>query len=125
MNSRKIITQLATVFILVMTTISFAQNKNERASVEVDGVCMMCKDRIEKAAIRTKGVKSALWDVDSHELQLIYDARKINLDSIRKNVAAVGHDTKELKATEAAYNTVHPCCRYRDEDVKKDHKNDN
>ncbi|MGB3607102.1 MAG: heavy-metal-associated domain-containing protein [Psychroserpens sp.] len=125
MNSRKIITQLATVFILVMTTISFAQNKNERASVEVDGVCMMCKDRIEKAAIRTKGVKSALWDVDSHELQLIYDARKTNLDSIRKNVAAVGHDTKELKATEAAYNTVHPCCRYRDEDVKKDHKNDN
>ncbi|WP_424515875.1 heavy-metal-associated domain-containing protein [Psychroserpens sp.] len=108
-----------------MTTISFAQNKNERASVEVDGVCMMCKDRIEKAAIRTKGVKSALWDVDSHELQLIYDARKTNLDSIRKNVAAVGHDTKELKATEAAYNTVHPCCRYRDEDVKKDHKNDN
>ena len=44
----------------------FAQNKNARASIEVDGVCLMCKDRIEKACIKTKGVKSAVWDVKTH-----------------------------------------------------------
>nr|WP_321244171.1 cation transporter [uncultured Psychroserpens sp.] len=110
------------VLVLLVTTVTFAQNKNERASIEVDGVCLMCKDRIEKAAIRTKGVKSAIWNVDTHELKLIYDARKTNLDSISKKIASVGHDTKALKATEEAYNSVHPCCKYRDDEVQKDHK---
>jgi cation transport ATPase len=110
------------VLVLLVTTVTFSQNKNERGLLEVDGVCMMCKARIEKAAIRTKGVKSAIWNVDTHQLKLVYDARKTNLDSISKKIVAVGHDTKTLKATEAAYNSVHPCCRYRDSDVENEHK---
>lgn len=102
-----------------------AQNKNARASIEVDGVCMMCKERIEKASIKTKGVKSAVWNVKTHELKLIFDERKTDLKTIQASIAAVGHDTKEIKATEEAYNSVHPCCKYRDEDVKNDHKNEN
>ncbi len=109
------------VMILGMT--SYAQNKNAKASLEVDGVCLMCKERIEKAAIKTKGVKSAVWNVKTHELSLIYDERKTDVASISKNITAVGHDTKALKATDEAYNTVHPCCRYRDDKVKDDHEN--
>ena len=101
---------------------SFAQNKNAKASLEVDGVCMMCKARIEKASIKTKGVKSAVWNVQTHELKLIYDERKTNLDSIKNNIVAVGHDTKDLKATDEAYNSVDACCKYRDEEVVKDHQ---
>ena len=40
---------------------------------------MMCKERIEKASIKTKGVKSAVWNVKTHELKLIFDARKTDL----------------------------------------------
>lgn len=109
------------VLSLMITTVAFAQDKNAKASLEVDGVCLMCKDRIEKAAIRTKGVKSAVWSVETHELKLIFDARKTNLDTITKSIVAVGHDTKAVKATDEAYNSVHPCCRYRDEEVVKDH----
>lgn len=111
------------VFALLVTTVTFAQNKNAKASLEVDGVCLMCKDRIEKAAIRTKGVKSAVWNVKTHELKLIFDERKTNLDEISKNIVAVGHDTKELKATDEAYNSVHPCCKYRDKEIVDDHDN--
>ena len=107
--------------VMVLGLTSYAQNKNAKASLEVDGVCMMCKDRIEKAAIKTKGVKSAVWNVSTHELSLIYDERKTNLEAISKNIVAVGHDTKELKATDEAYNSVHPCCRYRDDKVVDDH----
>lgn len=114
---------LTLILVMLFATASFAQNKNAKASMEVDGVCMMCKERIEKAAIRTKGVKSAIWNVETHELKLIYDERKTNLDTIAKQIVAVGHDTKELKASDEAYNSVHPCCKYRDEDVKSDHKN--
>lgn len=109
---------------LLITSITFAQNKNARATIEVDGVCTMCKERIEKAAIKSKGVKSAIWDVKSHELKLIYDESKTDLKHIQQSIADVGHDTKEFKATDEAYNSLHKCCYYRDEAVIDDHKND-
>ncbi|SDH08341.1 heavy-metal-associated domain-containing protein [Winogradskyella thalassocola] len=114
--------KLITVIIVCMGMFAFSQNKNAKANIEVDGVCGMCKERIEKAAIRTKGVKSAVWNVDTHELKLIYDERKTDVKTISKSIAAVGHDTKEIKATDEQYHSVHACCLYRDEDVKKDHE---
>lgn len=109
------------IFTLLVTTTTFAQNKSAKASIEVDGICVMCKERIEKAAIRTKGVKSAVWNVDTHELKLIFDERKTDVTAISKNLASVGHDTKAIKATEEQYQSVHPCCKYRDDEVVKDH----
>jgi copper chaperone CopZ len=102
--------------------VSFAQNKNAKASLEVDGVCMMCKNRIEKASLKTKGVKSAVWNVESHELKLIFDENKTDLTTIQNNILAVGHDTKTLKATDEAYNSVHPCCKYREDAFVEEHK---
>jgi len=114
----------STVFVLVLLTasLSFSQNKNERASLEVDGVCLMCKKRIEKASLNTKGVKSAIWNVETHELKLIFDERKTNLETVSKSIVAVGHDTKSLKSSDEAYAEIHPCCKYRDEDIVKEHK---
>jgi len=114
--------QLLLIFTVFATTLTFAQNKNAKTTIEVDGVCGMCKERIEKAAIRTKGVKSAVWSIESHELKLIYDERKTDIETISKKLASVGHDTKLVKATEEQYNSVHPCCRYRDKDVQLDHE---
>ncbi|TDY14115.1 heavy-metal-associated domain-containing protein [Meridianimaribacter flavus] len=116
--------KIAVLITFLMATVTFAQNKNAKASLEVDGVCMMCKDRIEKACIKTKGVKSAIWNVETHELKLIYNEGKTSLDDIKKNIVAVGHDLKDMKATDEAYNSVHPCCKYRDEDVRDDHKDE-
>ncbi|MCF7567587.1 heavy-metal-associated domain-containing protein [Sabulilitoribacter arenilitoris] len=107
--------------LMLIGTTTFAQNKNQKASLEVNGVCMMCKNRIEKACLVSKGVKFADWNVKTHELKLIYDARKTDLKIIQKTITGVGHDTKELKATDEAYAKVHPCCKYRDVDVVDDH----
>jgi cation transport ATPase len=116
--------QMITILALCIMNFSYAQDKNARASMEVDGVCGMCKERIEKAAIKTKGVKSAVWTVETHELNLIYDARKTDIVLISKNIAAVGHDTKAIKATEEQYLSVHDCCRYRDEEVQLEHESE-
>jgi len=114
--------KLLILAVFFIGAISFAQNKNARASFEVDGVCMMCKERIEKACIKTKGVKSAVWNVATHELKLIFDERKTSVEAIKKKIASVGHDLKDLKATDEAYNSLHHCCKYRDEEVIKDHQ---
>ncbi len=114
-------TLIVTLAFLV-TSLTFAQDKNAKASLEVDGVCMMCKARIEKACITSKGVKSAVWNVDTHELKLIYDERKTDLNTICQTIADAGHDTKDIKASDEAYNSIHDCCKYRDEEVKDNHK---
>jgi len=108
---------------MLIGMVSISQNKNAKATLDVDGVCMMCKQRIELASVKTKGVKSAVWNVDTHELRIIYDENKTDLATINQNIANVGHDTKEVKATEEAYNSLNPCCLYRDDQVIKDHKN--
>ncbi len=114
------------IIILLITIVGVtatAQDKNARATIEVDGICGMCKKRIETAAIKTKGVKSAVWNVETKKCSLIFDERKTSLTTISQSIADVGHDTKEIKATDEAYNSVHACCLYRDEDVKKEHGN--
>ncbi|MEX0998181.1 MAG: heavy-metal-associated domain-containing protein [Flavobacteriaceae bacterium] len=109
------------VLVMMLGVQVHAQDKNARATIEVDGVCMMCKERIEKAAIKTKGVKSAVWDIKTHMLSLIFDERKTSLDTIHQRIADVGHDTEKVTATEKAYNSVHACCKYRDEAVINEH----
>lgn len=104
-----------TILMVLMTILTFAQEKNKKLTMEVDGKCDMCKTRIEKAALNVKGVKYALWDIPSHQLSLIIDERKTDPMKVKTALVAVGHDTKELKATEEAYNTVHPCCKYRED----------
>ena len=114
--------KIVLILTLLVGTVSFAQNKNAKATIEVDGVCNMCKERIEKAAIKAKGVKIANWDVNTHELKLIFDERKTSLTKIQQSIAEVGHDTKDIKATDEAYNSLHTCCFYRNDVVKEDHK---
>lgn len=98
-----------------------AQNKNAKASIDVDGVCMMCKKRIETAAIKIKGVKVATWDVNAQKLDVVYHDGKTDIAAIQKTMASVGHDTKDFKASDEAYNSIDACCKYRDPHVVESH----
>jgi copper chaperone CopZ len=92
-------------------------NKNKKVEVEVNGLCQMCKKRIEKAAYSVKGVKSATWHVDHQDLHLIIDETKCTVLDVEKAVAKVGHDTKDIKATDEQYAKIHGCCLYRTDEV--------
>ena len=122
------------IFIFSLCLIGFSvqsqeikKMKNSKISFEVDGVCGMCKKRIETSVLKTKGVKFAYWDVKTHQLNLIMDARKTNVSAVQKNILKVGHDvigldTEKLTATDKAYNSLDPCCKYRDEEIVLDHE---
>ena len=94
--------KLIVLGLMLIGTASFAQNKNAKATLEVDGVCMMCKTRIEKASIKTKGVKVANWDVKTHMLSLVFDERKTNLEKIKEteNLKLVKVQKEDLKDLE-------------------------
>ncbi len=112
---------LVIISMLLFGAIGFAQNKNAKATIEVDGVCEMCKERIEKASIQAKGVKMATWNVSTHQLDLIYNEKRTDLKSIKQSIANSGHDTDVIKANQDAYESLHSCCLYRDQNVRDDH----
>ncbi len=88
------------------------KNKNAKYSIEVKGNCEQCKKRIETASYAVKGVKSAIWDVDTHQLNLILNEEKTSLSNVKKAVAKAGHDANEAKTTEDDYNKLPSCCKY-------------
>ena len=117
---------IAIVSILSFTANAQEKNKNAKVTFEVDGVCGMCKKRIETAALKTKGVKFALWNVKTHQLNLILDERKTEVATVQQNIANAGHDVllkdKKITAPKKAYESVNPCCKYRDEKVVLEHE---
>ena len=109
------------IIVILVFLLGFAANaqekkdKNAKYSVEVNGNCEMCKKRIEAAAYQTKGVKSANWDVATHQLDLIINEQKSSIGEVEKSVAKTGHDTQHVKATQADYEQLHGCCLYERE----------
>ena len=83
------------------------------AEFKVEGVCGMCKDRIENGAL-IKGVKKAEWDKETEMLTVIYNPDKVELIDIHKAIAELGHSTDKVKAEESAYNKLPACCQYDD-----------
>ena len=94
------------------------KNKNAKYEVNVEGVCGMCKKRIENAAYSVKGVKVATWDQNTKKLSLVMNEKLTDLDKVEHAIAAVGHDTEHVKATEPDYKKLPECCQYHDPEME-------
>ena len=91
---------------------TLAPGEKKTETVKVYGNCGMCKARIEKAAKSVDGVKKADWDQEKKELTVTFDPEVTNVEAIEKEVAAVGHDTDNVKAKDEVYSKLHSCCQY-------------
>lgn len=106
------------MFVLLLSIIGFSsqaqekKSKNAKKDIEVRGNCEMCKKRIEKTAYSIPGVKSAEWHQDDQTLHLIINEQKTDALKIQKAIAKVGHDTKDVRATDEDYAKLHTCCSY-------------
>lgn len=88
------------------------KSKNAKYTFEVNGNCDQCKKRIEKAAYSVPGVKMAIWDVETRQLNIILNEEKSSVIDVKKAIAKVGHDTDEVRSTDADYENLHHCCLY-------------
>jgi mercuric ion binding protein len=94
------------VFIALLSIGTYAQekkNKNAKYDIEVN---------IEKASYSVKGVKSAVWHQDHHDLHIIIDETKADVNEVHKAIAKVGHDTDKVRATDEDYESLHGCCQF-------------
>lgn len=116
----KIGNKIVTVFIFILTLAPSinAQEKNNHVVTDtlvVSGVCGMCKERIENAAT-IKGVKKVEWTPESQQLIVVFRDDKVTLEEIAQSVAEAGHDNELIISTDAQYEKVHDCCKYREID---------
>jgi len=103
----------------ILSVSLFAQTAKTE-TFKVYGNCSACKKNIEKAAF-IPGVEKANWNKETKMMTLIYNASKINTDSVQKRIAAAGYDTEKYKGDNNAYNKLDECCQY---DRKADGKMD-
>lgn len=108
-------------FLIILLSFSFAAiaQTTVTETVPVSGNCGMCKSTIEKAATKA-GATSAEWDVEGKKLTVTFASTSTNLAKIQEAVAASGYDTRDVKATDAAYNKLHACCKYERASATKD-----
>ena len=105
---------LIVVGISILSSRVWGQEKNiETVEFKVKGVCGMCEERIENAAL-IKGVKLADWDKETKMLKVVYKPKKTDLIEVHKSVAKAGHETDKVKANMEAYEKLPACCKYMD-----------
>ena len=102
------------VLLSMTTSLIWAQSKKtEEVSFWVAGVCGMCEKTIENA-LDVKGIITADYDLNTHQIHVVYRPDKINIDKMHALINAAGYDTENSTCTEEQYNRVHGCCKYRE-----------
>lgn len=105
---------ISIAFLCIGLSLNAQSSKVSKSTFFVDGVCQQCKDRIENAAMRTKGVKTANWDKTSKQLTVEYSQKKTDIETIKLAVVDKGHDSDTHKSDTTAYSQLPKCCKYRD-----------
>ncbi|WP_162127224.1 heavy-metal-associated domain-containing protein [Flavobacterium phycosphaerae] len=109
---KNIILGMMLLFVALSTQAQEKKNKNAKYQFEVNGNCEQCQKRIQKAAYSVPGVKSATWDIESHNLTVFLNEEKCSVSDVKKAIAKVGHDTDDTKAEDTVYEKLHSCCKY-------------
>lgn len=106
---------LGLVLVVFLATLfsfnSYASGDMDTVRIKTSSQCDMCKETIEKQMAFEKGVKSAVLDVESSVLTVVYNPKKTNPDLIRKSVTEAGYDADDIPAVQQAYDNLHECCK--------------
>ena len=114
LHGRNTMKKLFVIFVTLYMIATFSTVALTAAeTLKVEGLCGMCKTRIEKAAKDIDGVARAEWDKATKKLTLEFDSDKTKVETISKAVARIGHDTEKDKANDNVYDSLPGCCKYR------------
>jgi len=84
------------------------QAASDSLSIWVDGLCGMCKTRIGKAAKTVRGVETASWDQETHQLSVTFDPNKFKVNKLHYKIASVGHDSSKQVRMAAPFPSWEP-----------------
>lgn len=107
------------IYVILLAFLSLSVNTIAQELVEysfqVQGMCGMCKDRIEQTAKELGHAATANWDVASKAFVVNIDESITSIDHVRNTLAKAGHDNGNFTAPQDVYDNLHECCKYRPE----------
>ena len=119
------------IFVLAISLFTFAlttsdaqaqSSKIDTVTLQVPGVCNMCKSRIETTTYDLPGVKSVNWDLETEVLTAVIQTKKVSRQQIADALAAKGYRSELAKADKTAYDKLPACCQYDSGVEKHDNK---
>jgi hypothetical protein len=97
-------------FIILFFSFNLLAQTDNRDSLKVWGNCGMCKRTIESAA-KKGGALTAEWNKETKMLSFSVDPAGSSL-KVQESIAAAGYDTRDLTASNDAYDKLPGCCKY-------------
>jgi mercuric ion binding protein len=88
-----------------------ANAQMDTIKIKTSAECDMCKQRIEEQVGITKGVKSAVLDLNSMVLTVVYYKSKVTPEKIKQVITKAGYDADGTKADPKSQKKIPACCR--------------
>ena len=85
--------------------------QTDTVKIKTSAICDQCKERIEHDLSFEKGVKSAILDLDTKEVMVVYNTQKTTPAKIAEAITKVGYDADTLKADAKAFKKLPECCK--------------
>lgn len=73
--------------------------------------CPTCGGLLERTLIKEKGIKMITVDESNMTITIIFNPKKINLNTIKTAISNLGYDADDIKANTKAYENLDGCCK--------------
>ncbi len=99
------------IVVLLLPFFGWSQENNATVSIHTSAQCGICKKKIEHDMSFVKGVKSAVLNLKTRDLVIIYNPDKTNPEKLRWAVTKIGYDADTVGADPKAYESLLQCCK--------------
>lgn len=104
-----------------------AQDKSKDLAymvVKSSTVCDMCKETLETELPFVKGVHKVAVDLNTSEIAVDYNPKKIDKQGVRLAISKLGYSADDVPADQKAFAKLPACCQKEGCGQKKEAKNE-
>ncbi|MCL2131231.1 MAG: cation transporter [Lentimicrobiaceae bacterium] len=107
MNRLKVVSIVVSMF-FVMGANAQKASSAKVVSIQTNGTCQACKDKIEQGLAFEKGVKDVEYDLATSIVKVTYNEKKTDVETIRKTINKLGYTADGQKPQDSQNATCHP-----------------
>lgn len=108
---------LLLIALFFISNAAMAQKTNQKAVIKTVLNCDHCKQcetcglKFKMELLKIKGVKMYELNDEAMTITVYYNAKKVDLQTIKQGIAKLGYDADEVKADPEAYQKLDGCCK--------------
>ena len=104
-------------FLLLSANVSAQQKTVQKATIKTTITCDHCKQcetcggLLESTLIKTKGIQMITLNEKESTIDVIYNSKKTDLQSIKTAISKLGYAADEIPADPLGYEKLDGCCK--------------